>query len=82
VSVRTSDGRQFVSQVDGGNGHSGKRSSDLHIGLGQVKDGATLHVTVRWRDRNGKVNQQALELLPGLYTVTLGDTERRRDDCE
>lgn len=82
VSVRTSDGRQFVSQVDGGNGHSGKRSSDLHFGLGQVKDGATLHVTVRWRDRNGRVNQQALELLPGLYTVTLGDTERRRNDCD
>ena len=82
VSVRTADGRQFVSQVDGGNGHSGKRSSDLHFGLGQVKDGATLQVTVRWRDRNGKVNQQALQLLPGLYTVTLGDTERRRDDCD
>lgn len=82
VSVRTPDGRQFVSQVDGGNGHSGKRSSDLHFGLGQVKDGATLNVTVRWRDRNGRVNQQALELLPGLYTVTLGDTERRRNDCD
>ena len=82
VSVRTPDGRQFVSQVDGGNGHSGKRSSDLHFGLGQVKDGATLQVTVRWRDRNGKVNQQTMELLPGLYTVTLGDTERRRDDCD
>lgn len=82
VSVRTADGRQFVSQVDGGNGHSGKRSSDLHFGLGQVKEGATLLATVRWRARNGRVNQQALELLPGLYTVTLGDTERRRDDCD
>ncbi|HSK63332.1 MAG TPA: CRTAC1 family protein, partial [Pyrinomonadaceae bacterium] len=82
VSVRTPDGRQFVSQVDGGNGHSGKRSFDLHFGLGQVKEGSTLQVTVRWRDRNGAVSQQALELLPGLYTVTLGDTKRRRDDCE
>ncbi|HKY42285.1 MAG TPA: CRTAC1 family protein [Pyrinomonadaceae bacterium] len=82
VSVRTPDGRQFVSQVDGGNGHSGKRSSDLHFGLGQVKEGSTLQVTVRWRDRNGAVSQQALELLPGLYTVTLGDTKRRRDDCD
>ncbi len=82
VSVRTPDGRQFVSQVDGGNGHSGRRSSDLHFGLGQVKEGSTLQVTVRWRDRNGAVSQQALELLPGLYTVTLGDTKRRRDDCD
>lgn len=82
VSVRTPDGRQFVSQVDGGNGHSGKRSSDLHFGLGQVKEGSTLQVTVRWRDRNGAVSQQTLELSPGLYTVTLGDTKRRRDDCD
>lgn len=81
VAVRTPDGKQFVSQVDGGNGHSGRRSSDLHFGLGPVKEGAALQVTVRWRDRNGAVNQQALDLLPGLYTVTLGDTKRRRDDC-
>ncbi|HEU4713562.1 MAG TPA: FG-GAP-like repeat-containing protein [Pyrinomonadaceae bacterium] len=82
VSVRTPDGRQFVSQVDGGNGHSGKRSPELHFGLGQVKEGSMLQVTVRWRDRNGAANQQALELLPGLYTVTLGDTKRRRDGCD
>lgn len=82
VSVRTPDGRQLVSQVDGGNGHSGKRSPHLHFGLGQLKEGATLQVNVRWRDRNGTVNQQALELSPGLYTVTLGDSKRRRDGCD
>ena len=30
------DGRRLVGQVDGGNGHSGKRAPDLHFGLGTL----------------------------------------------
>lgn len=33
------DGSIQVSQVDGGNGHSGVRSSDLHFGLGELAEG-------------------------------------------
>jgi hypothetical protein len=81
ASVRLLNGKQLVSQVDGGNGHSGKRSNELHFGLGTLPPGAKLQVLLRWRDLNGKVNQQQLELSPGLYTVTLGEAERRNDGC-
>ena len=36
VKVSLPDGRLLVTQVDGGNGHSGKRSPDVHFGLGSV----------------------------------------------
>ena len=48
VVVRLSDGRRFNLQVDGGNGHSGKRSPDIHVGLGQVSPGTTAEVLVSW----------------------------------
>jgi len=81
ASVQSPDGKRFVSQVDGGNGHSGKRSNELHFGLGAMQADAKLQVSLRWRDLKGKVNQQQLELSPGLHTVTLGDAERRNDGC-
>lgn len=40
ASVQSPDGKRFVSQVDGGNGHSGKRSNELHFGLGTMQAGA------------------------------------------
>ena len=30
------DGRKFVAQVDGGSGHAGRRSPDIHLGLGKL----------------------------------------------
>src|ERR1039458_7853898 len=36
ATVFLPDGRKMTAQVDGGNGHSGKRSQDIHFGLGSV----------------------------------------------
>ena len=30
------NGRKLVAQVDGGSGHSGRRSPDIHLGLGKL----------------------------------------------
>lgn len=49
ITVLTSDGHRFEAEVDGGNGHSGKRSPDIHFGLGRVLDGTTADVVARWR---------------------------------
>ena len=70
VTVTRADGKVLTRQVDGGNGHSGKRSPDLHFGLGDVQD--VVKVEIRWRDRQGQVQQQFLNLRPGRYTVLLG----------
>lgn len=62
----------LVAQVDGGNGHSGVRSPDLHFGLGDLADDARLQVEVSWRDGRGRVHRDALELSPGWHTLWLG----------
>src|SRR6185436_3849454 len=40
--------RVLLAQVDGGNGHSGKRAPELHFGVGNAKDAS---VEITWRDR-------------------------------
>ena len=70
VSVTLPNGRVLTRQVDGGNGHSGKRSSDLHFGLGEVA--GPVQVRIDWRDRFGRVQHKVLRLNPDWYTVLLG----------
>jgi hypothetical protein len=83
ATVYLPDGRRLAAQVDGGNGHSGKRSSDLHFGLGALAGvGQKLRVVLRWRDKDGVVRQEEFELLPGWHTVLLGGAERGKDDCQ
>jgi hypothetical protein len=70
AAVQLRDGRRLVAQVDGGNGHSGKRSPDLHFGLGRQHDPVT--VELRWRDGGGVPHHLNLRLAPGWHTVLLG----------
>jgi hypothetical protein len=65
------DGRKFVAQVDGGSGHSGRRSPDIHIGLGKLDPAAKLDVQIKWRDTEGHVQETKLRLAPGWHTVLL-----------
>ena len=71
VTVTLPDGRRLVQRVDGGSGHAGKRSHEVHIGLGR---GVTGPVTVdlRWRDSAGRAHEQELRLVPGWHDVRLG----------
>ncbi len=76
VEVTTPDGRTLISRVDGGSGHSGKRTTDVHIGLGDVSD--TVDVRLTWRDRDGTVREQELELSPGRHALRLGVQVKER----
>ena len=50
VLIRLRDGRTFVREVDGGNGHSGKRSPEIHVGLGpRDSAGPDADAEVTWR---------------------------------
>lgn len=73
ATVHLPNGQQLVAQVDGGNGHSGARSPDLHFGLGQLPPETAIQVDLRWRDMSGQVRQETLNLAPGWHTVLLGD---------
>lgn len=75
VTAKLPDGRKLVAQVDGGNGHSGRRSADLHFGLGAWEKSTPVTVDIRWRDRGGKVQQRGLSLAPGWHSVELNRTD-------
>jgi len=70
--VTLPDGRRMAAQVDGGNGHSGKRSPDLHFGLGPLAPTTPIKVEIRWRDGAADPRDVTLTLTPGWYTVRLG----------
>jgi enediyne biosynthesis protein E4 len=65
------DGRRLVGQVDGGNGHSGHRSPEIHFGLGAVETTREVTVALAWRDLDGKPREATLPVLPGRHTIEL-----------
>ncbi|HEU5160893.1 MAG TPA: CRTAC1 family protein [Streptosporangiaceae bacterium] len=71
ATVTTPDGRTQLARVDGGSGHSGKRSHEIHIGLGERVTGP-VQVRLQWRDRTGVVRAQELRLMPGWHELRLG----------
>lgn len=73
----------LVQQVDGGNGHSGKRSPDLQFGLGHLAGNQPVTVELRWRDVRGAVQRETIQLSPGgWYTVLLGGEKGVINECE
>lgn len=78
VHVTTRDGaveHHWMGEIDGGNGHSGKRSCQLHAGLGSAR---IADLRIDWRTRNGEVRSEKLRLTPGAYTIFLDSREVRR----
>ncbi|HEX6077491.1 MAG TPA: ASPIC/UnbV domain-containing protein, partial [Micromonosporaceae bacterium] len=77
VTVITPDGRRLLAWVDGGSGHSGKRSNEVHVGLAGEISGP-VQVALRWRDRTGQVRQDEISLTPGWHSLRLGISARER----
>jgi hypothetical protein len=59
-------------QVDGGSGHAGRSSPQIHIGLGARSSDEPLAVTLMWRDTHGQVQKHVIGVKPGWHTVVLG----------
>lgn len=76
VTVTTADGKKYIQRVDGGSGHGGKRSTEVQIGLGNASGPVQVHL--QWRDRQGTVHQQDLELSQGRHSLVLGDQVKER----
>ena len=74
VTVRLSDDRTLVRQVDLSNGHTGGRAPDLLFGLGN-EPSTTVSAEFAWRDHKGRLHEQVLTFKPGWHTVVLGATE-------
>jgi hypothetical protein len=73
ASIRLPDGKLLVEQVDGGNGHSGKSSFELHFGLGSQSGTLEYPVELKWRGRDGQPHSRKLAMAAGRYDVVLGD---------
>jgi hypothetical protein len=61
---------EMRAQVDGGNGHSGRRAPELQFGLGA--ESTAVSVALSWRDRAGQPQNATLTLPPGRHTLVLG----------
>ncbi|MGE5829480.1 MAG: CRTAC1 family protein, partial [Micromonosporaceae bacterium] len=70
--IVTSDGHTQIAQLDGGSGHSGKRSFDIFFGLGQAGHNP-VSVELTWRDLTGEVHHQTLDLAAGWHDFVLTD---------
>jgi len=70
--VTLPDGRKLVREVDGGNGHTGHRSQDMHFGLGSVDPNTPVKVDITWRGVGGALHKEELSLKPGWHTILLG----------
>ncbi|BFV60906.1 CRTAC1 family protein [Kitasatospora sp. CMC57] len=68
VKVTTPRGTQ-VSQLDGGSGHGGFRSFEVHFGLGGQQGPATVELC--WRDAAGQLHMKDLQLKPGTHSLQL-----------
>jgi hypothetical protein len=75
ATVRREGEAPLVRQVDGGNGHSGKRTPTLFFGLG--RDRTAVRVDLRWRD-GGRLHARTVTVAPGRHTVVLEDGGARR----
>jgi hypothetical protein len=75
VSVQLPGGGVATAQLDGGNGHSGKRSHDLQFGLGRIGALDAVPVALRWRDERGMVHEARLQLRPGWHLITLSGNQ-------
>ncbi|MEU6024733.1 CRTAC1 family protein [Micromonospora sp. NPDC048871] len=70
VRITTADGRTQLAQLDGGGGHSGKRSFDVFFGLGDAGD-RPVKAELCWRDLNGAMHKQTLDLTAGWHDLML-----------
>jgi enediyne biosynthesis protein E4 len=68
VKVTTPRGSQ-ISQLDGGSGHGGFRSFEVHFGLGDHQGPATVELC--WRDAAGQLHEKTLQLQPGTHSLQL-----------
>jgi hypothetical protein len=76
VTVTAPDSKKFIQRVDGGSGHAGKRSNEVHLGLGDLR--GDLAVNVKWRDRSGQLHEQDLNLSTGWHNLKLGSQAEER----
>jgi hypothetical protein len=68
VTITTPSGQQ-IGQLDGGSGHGGFRSFDVHFGLGSYTGPVSVHI--QWTDSQGHLRNQTLQMTSGIHDLML-----------
>lgn len=68
--ITTPQGTQ-IAELDGGGGHGGFRSFEVHFGLGSY--GGPVSVALHWRTADGQLHQQTITLKPGVHCLELSN---------
>jgi hypothetical protein len=63
----------LIARLDGGSGHSGRRSHDMHFGLAGWDKAAPVPVQITWRDSKGRIQKGEFPTAPGWHSITLPD---------
>ena len=74
VKFTRADGTVHLAKLDGGSGHSGKRSFEVFHGLGDSSE--PVEAEISWRDLDGQVHKQTLTLTPGWHDLLLDGTAK------
>jgi hypothetical protein len=72
AAVTIAEGKVMCDQVDGGSGHAGRSSPEIHFGLGSAPQDKPLEVKLMWRDAHGQLQNRTISVKPGWHTVLLG----------
>ncbi|HEX4701567.1 MAG TPA: CRTAC1 family protein [Pseudonocardiaceae bacterium] len=72
VKITLPNGHTQISQLDGGGGHAGYRSFDVHFGLGSYN--GPVAVNLQWHDVDGNLHNQTEQLTPGTHSLMLTGT--------
>lgn len=71
VRLKLSNGEERIDYVDGGNGHSGRNSKEVHFGLGDVSKQTPVEVEILWVSAEGEAVSSTINLTPGWHKVVL-----------
>jgi enediyne biosynthesis protein E4 len=77
AAVTVADGKVMCDQIDGGSGHAGRSSPQIHMGLGSMPQDKSVAVTLMWRDTHGRVQKRMIDVTPGWHTVVLGSSSAK-----
>lgn len=70
VSLELPSGDRKTAYVDGGNGHGGQQSTDIHLGL-VGKTTTPINATIKWRDFEGNVQTTTIRVYQKWQTILL-----------
>jgi hypothetical protein len=70
--LHTPEGKQLLAQVDTNTGHTGGRARTIHFGVGDLPEDTTFDLDLTWRDGDGALHNERLQVSSGWQTVLLG----------